>query len=107
MGISRLALVEPKFTPWTPLPTDRTEDVYRDVDFGLRHPDQVKSTAYAEHGNPLLGHGFLAHEVEDMIGASRQKVAHGLDRCGLRGVNDVSRAESSGCLEPVRLDVDH
>jgi hypothetical protein len=55
---------------------------------------------------PCFCHRLLAHEVEDMIGSSGQKVAYCLDRFGLLGVNDVSRAESFGRLQPLRLDVD-
>src|SRR6266849_5438480 len=41
-----------------------------------------------------------------MIRSFRQKVAHGLDRFSLGGVNDVGGPESSGLVESLRLDVD-
>jgi hypothetical protein len=46
------------------------------------------------------------HEVKDVVGAPRQKTADGLDRLGLRGINDIGRAELFGRFQLLRLDVD-
>src|ERR1700756_5511921 len=55
IGMSRLALVEPKFTPWTRFfPPDRAKDVHPELDIGCRHPDQVKSAADSEHCQSLF-----------------------------------------------------
>src|SRR6202035_1832424 len=55
----------------------------------------------------MFGHGFCPNEIEDVIGASWQKTADGLDRVGLRGVNDIGRTKSFCSLQPLRLNVDH
>jgi hypothetical protein len=108
MGMSHLALVEPKFTPCTRFcPPDRAEDVQTHFDFWRRHSDQVNSTARAKHRESLLGHLLQSHEVEDVVGSSRQQIAYCLDGLRLLGVDYVSRPESFGCLEPFRMDVDH
>src|SRR5437660_1705945 len=41
-----------------------------------------------------------------MVRTARQKVTHGLDRLGFRGVDDVSSAKSPGLVEPLCLDID-
>src|SRR4029453_9580269 len=88
------------------LATDRTKDVQTDVNFGLCHTDQIESTADGKHGQPLFSHGLQSHEVKAVIRTSWQKVAHGFHRFCMRGVDNISRTESLGCVESLLLEVD-
>jgi hypothetical protein len=89
-----------------PLPGDCAHDVQGHVDIRSREPHEIETAADAEHLEPRLGHRFHADEVEDVVGPSRQEVADGLDGFGLRGVDDIGRAESAGGIESLVLDVD-
>ena len=55
------------------LSADRIKMFTSRLDLGVGDADEIKSTARAQHGEPLLRHGFQAHEVEDVIGAARQQ----------------------------------
>jgi len=88
------------------LPGDRVEDVHTDLDIRSRHADQVQSATDSEHCEALLGDRFLPHEVENMVGSSRQKITGDFNRFRLAGVDYVGGAESSGLIKSLRLDVD-
>src|SRR4029077_20337 len=90
------------------LPPNRGHDIQSHLDIGPCHPDQVKSTADAEHCEPLLGHRLQPYEVENVIGPSGKEIADGLDGVRFCGIDYVGGAEPSGLVESLRLDVnDH
>ena len=105
--MSRLKLVEPKFTPCNALlAADCVKDVHVEADLGLGNADEIEAAADAQHGKPLLRHRFQTDEVENVVGASGEERADGFDRFGFGGVNDIGCAEPLPRLQPLWLNVD-
>jgi len=78
--MSRLKLVEPRFTPWTRFwPPMAPKDVQLDANLGFGYTDEIKSAANAQHSEALFSYLFQPDEVEDMIRTTRQEIAKCVD----------------------------
>ena len=62
------------------LAADCGKDVHANIDLGFRHTDEVKRAPDGEHRQSFFGHHLQPDKVEDVVGASRQQFAYGIDR---------------------------
>jgi hypothetical protein len=81
-------------------------NIHVEADFWLADADEIETAAGGQHGESLLGHGFQANKVEDVVRAVGQEVADNMDRIALCRVDRVGGAELFGRLQPFRLNVD-